>query len=1039
MSGIQHFPVDRLVRVGYYELHETIGKGNFAIVKLATHVVTKTKVAIKIIDKTKLDEDNLKKIFREIQILTKLRHAHVIRLYQVMETEKMIYLVTEYASGGEIFDHLVMNGRINEKEACRIFQQIVSAVSYCHSRNIVHRDLKAENLLLDENMNIKLADFGFSNHFVPGEMLSTWCGSPPYAAPELFEGRQYDGPKADIWSLGVVLYVLVCGTLPFDGATLHCMRNRVMAGKFRIPFFMSADCEHLIRHMLLVDPERRLSIKQIQAHRWMSQVEQDLLYEDKDIVIDVPVLNNVVIEHMLQLPGLDKDMIVKSVTENSFDHISAIYQLLVDKLEKRTKSQCIISNNVLPQHTRRASITTGVVERVSEPESPVSLLVTMPTVTAMHLMQDSLQLEKFGDADSAESEKEEPCNTSCVASNLVGDRSQYHVTTRRHTVGPGDSTHEQVLEAHYMKQGGQQLNILPNTNLPQNIPLVQYQPPHNFTIKDQHLLKPPPVLGAAGGFGRRASDGGANLQSYSQRAVSQPGSREELQLLQPGSPALAQRSQPISGGITDTNQMQCSGDTTESNMEELSPDMYAVTKCTVCGTCRYIQGRGSCHRHTLALGSSEEAQRKLATQQPAAQPSGQQRTRRSGLLTVMERPPVISPELVQEVETRMNRQYTPPLLPVVAAPTTRPRLRKPQISALPTVQESHRVPGGRDSLKDTTLHLPGERFSPVRRASEGSAHYSNETTLRALQIEHQQLTQQQLQRYNGSMADAAELQLRHCLDMQQMRSTPLGSPSPSPPHQSVSGGISPLTPAGSPIHYPVQTSPGRFVEGSNMLSQHLQRLQLQNDIFPPTAPTSGQGSIIQGTAYNSGNSGPLDLRLQQPHVHPSPSPPLTRIQEEVWPGDTKRCPIGGNPVISVTDELGDQRMLADSLPYVASDECDLSPHVTDSLEDIPALINPDHLQKTVSGSFSVALSEFCSRLAATDILGLVERVVSATMPPTLHSYNKDNTSLALEYPCGLQVELQVLSHNTQLKMRRISGDQGQYSALCQQLVACMSS
>uniref|UniRef100_A0A1B6MFR4 non-specific serine/threonine protein kinase n=1 Tax=Graphocephala atropunctata TaxID=36148 RepID=A0A1B6MFR4_9HEMI len=271
---VQHFPVDRLVRVGYYELHETIGKGNFAVVKLATHVVTKTKVAIKIIDKTKLDEDNLKKIFREIQILTKLRHTHVIRLYQVMETEKMIYLVTEFASGGEIFDYLVTNGKIPEKEACRVFHQIVSAVSYCHTRNIVHRDLKAENLLLDENMNIKLADFGFSNHFVPGEMLSTWCGSPPYAAPELFEGKRYDGPKADIWSLGVVLYVLVCGALPFDGTTLQCMRNRVMAGKFRIPYFMSADCEHLIRHMLLVDPEKRLSVKQIQAHRWMSQVRQ---------------------------------------------------------------------------------------------------------------------------------------------------------------------------------------------------------------------------------------------------------------------------------------------------------------------------------------------------------------------------------------------------------------------------------------------------------------------------------------------------------------------------------------------------------------------------------------------------------------------------------------------------------------------------------------------------------------------------------------------------------------------------------------------
>ncbi|XP_075222290.1 serine/threonine-protein kinase SIK3-like isoform X2 [Lycorma delicatula] len=999
MSGLQHFPVDRLVRVGYYELDETIGKGNFAIVKLATHIVTKTKVAIKIIDKTKLDEDNLKKIFREIQILTKLRHPNIIRLYQVMETEKMIYLVTEYASRGEIFDHLVSNGRISEKEACRIFHQIVCAVSYCHSRNIVHRDLKAENLLLDENMNIKLADFGFSNHFEIGEKLCTWCGSPPYAAPELFEGRQYDGPKADIWSLGVVLYVLVCGALPFDGSTLHCLRNRVMAGMFRIPYFMSAECEDLIRHMLLVNPDRRLTMKQILAHKWMKQVDPDPRLEDTSVPspVETRVLNNTVVEHMLQLPGLDRDMIYKSVTENSFDHISAIYHLLVDKLESQISkvNNCLTTGSVLThQQTRRASITTGVVERVNEMESSTSPFMAMPTMQSMHLMQDSLQLEKFGDADSDMPER------STVRNEAVNTTDKYHVTARRHTVGPGDSTHEQVLEAHYMKQGEQHLNILPNTNLPQNIPLVQYQPPHNFTIKDQHLLKPPPVLGAVGGFGRRASDGGANLQSYCQRAVSQPGSQEELQLLQPGSPALAQRSQPISGANPDSTSPTL--DQSGSNMDETSPDVYAVA--------RYMQGRGSNKRHTLALGSSEETQR-IASQQPAQQTNSQQRTRRSGLLTVMERPPVISPELVLEVENRMNRQYKPPLLPAVPAPTTRPRLRKQLASPLPTVQEAHRClgkcvsgtgarEGARETLKEgPTLHLPGERFSPVRRASEGSTHCgtATETSLRALQLEHQQLQK------NSSSADGqclAELQLRHCLDMQQMRGTPLGSPSPSPPHQPISGAVSPLTPAGSPIHYPLGGSPNRFVDnssGSATLSQHLQRLQLHQTEFYPPSSTGVQGSIIQGTAYSGSNGSnmPLDLRLQQPLHHSSPSPPLTRIQEEVWPGETQRVKQGGTPVISVTDELGDQRMLADT--------CDDHPPISrsDSLDDIPALLNSDHLQKTVSGSFEVALSEFCSRLATPEILGLVEKAVTSSIPPTLHSYSKENT-LALEYPCGLQ-------------------------------------
>ncbi|XP_063959214.1 serine/threonine-protein kinase SIK1-like [Lytechinus pictus] len=128
-----------------------------------------------------------------------LSHPNVIKLYQVMETKSMLYLVTEYASSGEMFDYLDTHGRMSEKEAKKKFMQIISAVEYCHKRHVVHRDLKAENLLLDGNMNIKIADFGFSNFFTPGEHLATWCGSPPYAAPEVFEGQRYDGPQLDIW------------------------------------------------------------------------------------------------------------------------------------------------------------------------------------------------------------------------------------------------------------------------------------------------------------------------------------------------------------------------------------------------------------------------------------------------------------------------------------------------------------------------------------------------------------------------------------------------------------------------------------------------------------------------------------------------------------------------------------------------------------------------------------------------------------------------------------------------------------------------
>ena len=175
--------------IGRYKLLKTIGKGNFAKVKLAKHLPTGKEVAIKIIDKAQLNHSSLQKLFREVRIMKMLDHQNIVKLYQVIDTEKTLYLVMEYASGGEVFDYLVAHGRMKEKEARSKFRQIVSAVQYCHQKHIIHRDLKAENLLLDSEMNIKIADFGFSNEFSPGHKLDTFCGSPPYAAPELFQGE----------------------------------------------------------------------------------------------------------------------------------------------------------------------------------------------------------------------------------------------------------------------------------------------------------------------------------------------------------------------------------------------------------------------------------------------------------------------------------------------------------------------------------------------------------------------------------------------------------------------------------------------------------------------------------------------------------------------------------------------------------------------------------------------------------------------------------------------------------------------------------
>ncbi|EAL38768.3 AGAP012064-PA [Anopheles gambiae str. PEST] len=312
--------------IGKYKLLKTIGKGNFAKVKLAKHVPTNKEVAIKIIDKTQLNPSSLQKLYREVRIMKMLDHPNIVKLFQVIETEKTLYLVMEYASGGEVFDYLVAHGKMKEKEARAKFRQIVSAVQYCHQKRIIHRDLKAENLLLDSEMNIKIADFGFSNEFTPGSKLDTFCGSPPYAAPELFQGRKYDGPEVDVWSLGVILYTLVSGSLPFDGATLKELRERVLRGKYRIPFYMSTDCEVLLKKFLVLNPSKRANLETIMKDKWMNMGYED--DELKPYVEPLPDLKDQKRIEALVAMGYNRQDIEDSLANTMYDDVFATYLLL---------------------------------------------------------------------------------------------------------------------------------------------------------------------------------------------------------------------------------------------------------------------------------------------------------------------------------------------------------------------------------------------------------------------------------------------------------------------------------------------------------------------------------------------------------------------------------------------------------------------------------------------------------------------------------------------------------------------------------------
>ncbi|XP_026938041.1 serine/threonine-protein kinase SIK3 isoform X4 [Sagmatias obliquidens] len=543
-------------RIGYYEIDRTIGKGNFAVVKRATHLVTKAKVAIKIIDKTQLDEENLKKIFREVQIMKMLCHPHIIRLYQVMETERMIYLVTEYASGGEIFDHLVAHGRMAEKEARRKFKQIVAAVYFCHCRNIVHRDLKAENLLLDANLNIKIADFGFSNLFTPGQLLKTWCGSPPYAAPELFEGKEYDGPKVDIWSLGVVLYVLVCGALPFDGSTLQNLRARVLSGKFRIPFFMSTECEHLIRHMLVLDPNKRLSMEQICKHKWMKLGDADpsfdrLIAECQQLKEErqMDPLNEDVLLAMEDM-GLDKERTLQSLRSDAYDHYSAIYSLLCDR-HKRHKTLRV----GLPPSMPRAMAFQAPVNIQAE-QAGTTMNISVPQVQLIN--PENQIVEPDGALNLDSDEGEEPSPEALVR----------YLSMRRHTVGVADPRTEVMEDLQKLLPGFPGVNaqapflqVAPNMNFMHNLlPMQNLQPAGQLEYKEQSLLQPPTLqlLNGMGPLGRRASDGGANIQLHAQQLLKRPRGASPLVTMTPAVPAVTPVDEESSDGEPDQEAVQSS-------------------------------------------------------------------------------------------------------------------------------------------------------------------------------------------------------------------------------------------------------------------------------------------------------------------------------------------------------------------------------------------------------------------------------------------------------------------------------------------------
>ncbi|XP_041918117.1 serine/threonine-protein kinase BRSK2-like isoform X5 [Alosa sapidissima] len=328
--------------VGPYRLEKTLGKGQTGLVKLGIHCVTCQKVAIKIVNREKLSESVLMKVEREIAILKLIEHPHVLKLHDVYENKKYLYLVLEHVSGGELFDYLVKKGRLTPKESRKFFRQIISALDFCHSHSICHRDLKPENLLLDEKNNIRVADFGMASLQVGDSLLETSCGSPHYASPEVIRGEKYDGRKADVWSCGVILFALLVGALPFDDDNLRNLLEKVKLGVFHMPHFIPPDCQNLLKGMIEVDANKRLTLDQIQKHAWYiagkSEPEPQPPIQRKVAMRLLPAMEDIdpdVLDSMHSLGCFrDKSKLVKDLLAEDDNQEKMIYFLLLDRKER---------------------------------------------------------------------------------------------------------------------------------------------------------------------------------------------------------------------------------------------------------------------------------------------------------------------------------------------------------------------------------------------------------------------------------------------------------------------------------------------------------------------------------------------------------------------------------------------------------------------------------------------------------------------------------------------------------------------------------